>query len=207
MRRHTNITLASADEVREIADWLSDPGLWRDTFYLPIAPELAFLRDGIIMVAAAGDLLMVNARLWAVRAAMGDKVDGLLGFSIDYPWSPTKPDIREVDVALPRSTKASPCLPLEIFATMLHNLFSRADVRECRARTRLGGSGGGFPRLFQALGVDLYTTGRAVARDGDASVTSGSGDNEGALCAFYRTDPAAFYSSRAARRYGFSRVR
>jgi hypothetical protein len=174
---------ARSEDMDDIVAWLCEPALYRDAFWLAAPPEPAWIRRSMLMVENNLGIELQRVRFWSLLAG-GE----LLGFAVDFGWDSSDDTVREIDFALPRSTRHRPRAPLEALAGVAHQLFSRGATAVW-GRVRVGNAGQGFPRLFALLGCELQ-----AVRDDEMPTTG-----EVRTRAYYRATPESFYESRFGR--------
>ena len=174
---------ARPEDLDDIIAWLCSPAIYLDAFWLAARPEPAWVRRSMLVVENNLGVELQRVRIWSV---LRDRE--LLGFAIDFGWDSPEDTEREVDFALPRSSRRQPRLPVATLAAVVHALFERGATAVW-GRVRVAG-GEGFPRLFELIG------GRPQGVRFDEMPTTG----ERRARAYFKTTPETFYSSRFGRR-------
>lgn len=137
-------------ELLQIIDWLQDPAIYSEAFWLPAEPDAAWIRRSCLLVLNGQGLEFQPVRIWSV-----EHQNLLIGLAIDYGWNHANDSTREIDFALPASPKNHVRLPLYTLAGLIHALFSNHNVMKILGRMPAGPNGKGFPRLYKAVGGTL----------------------------------------------------
>lgn len=165
-----------------IRGWLCEPAIYQDAFMLAARPDPAWIEASMLLVKNSLRIEFQPVRFWSVR----DRDERLIGFGVDYGWDHARDTARELDIALPLSSRRNAILPVCTLAALCDRLFHDHAATMIWGRVRVGASGKGFQRLFERVGGSMEkvawdlqpTTGKRLPR------------------VYYSTDPGAFYASR-----------
>jgi hypothetical protein len=170
------------EDIGPITGWLCEPAIYEDAFMLAARPDPAWIEASMLLVKNNLRTEFQPVRLWSVR----DLDQQLIGVGIDYGWEHAQDSDRELDFALPLSTRGSAILPIYTLAAIIDRIFHDHDATAVWGRVRAGASGEGFARMFETIGGAMErvrwdtqpTTGRRLQR------------------IYYSTHPDTFYASR-----------
>jgi len=179
--------LASPEELSQITEWLCSEEIYQDAFMLAAAPDPAWIANSMLLIQDNLRVEFQPVRFWAVR----DQGNRLLGFGVDYGWNRAHDCERELDFTLPTANRASPRTAILTLAAIIARIFNEHQGTAVWGRVRVGQSGKGFPRLFEAIG------GQAMDMQWDLQPTTGRKLPR----VYYRTNPESFFASRIGARY------
>lgn len=167
-RAPVSVSLARPEDLEALIGWLCDREIYEDAFMLAAEPDPAWIRESTLLVKNNLRIEFQPVRFWSVR----NREQSLIGLAVDYGWERSDDTDRELDFALPGSTRANPRVPIFTLALIIDRLFAEHGATAVWGRVRIGSSGKGFPRMFESIGAEAEnmqwdlqpTTGERIPR-------------------------------------------
>jgi hypothetical protein len=185
-RAPVTVSHALPEHLPAINRWLADAAIYEEAFMLAAEPDPAWIAASMLLVKNNLRTEFQPVRFWSVL----DRQQQLIGLGIDYGWEHSDDTDRELDFALPGSTRGNARVPLWTLSLIIDRLFQDHGATSVWGRVRIGASGKGFPRMFAAIGAE------AEQVRWDLQPTSG----EKLPRVYYRTTPDSFYASGMGKR-------
>lgn len=168
----------------DVFRWLNEPAIYQALEIVAPVTAVAFTKDELCFRDSPQ---AQRVKFYTVF----DRQLVLIGFAFSMGWDgPDDQAIRELDLALPNLTNASPMLGFEAVVRLAHACFFYENVRELRAHVRALPKSG-WEHIFAAIG----------AQEIKRTFSPGSSQKKGLMRVRYGLTREAFSKSRGAKKF------